>query len=90
MSKTTVKRDPVYTLVAAMQSADGHRQVLKAKGFTRPGAELMFKRVDADLYWDNVARVWVCDIFVTQDGKRIKPFTRKSNEMLNALLKSFF
>lgn len=75
--------------VKALRDATNMRLVLKAKGFTREYGELKFKRIDADLFFDPASHKWVCDVYRTEDGKRIALFTRKAHEKLNVLLKSF-
>jgi hypothetical protein len=83
------KPTAVQAIVKAMSDATAHRMVLRAKGFTRKEGELAFTRIDADLFYDQASRKWVCDVFRTEDGKRISLFTRKAHAMLNVLLKSF-
>lgn len=83
------KESAVAALVRAMRDADAYRRVLAAKGFKRKTAELKFSRVDADLYWDSESRKWVCDLFSSEGNERIAFATRKANEMLCVLIKSF-
>lgn len=83
------KESAVAALVRAMRDSDVYRRVLAAKGFKRKSAELKFTRVDADLYWDNDSRKWVCDLFTSEGNERISFATRKANAMLCVLIKSF-
>jgi len=81
------ERITIYQAIAQTTTSRGH---LRAKGFKQTGGagEPKYHRIDADLYFDQVAGRWVCDVYTTQDGKRLKLLTRKSAAMLVAVLNS--
>ncbi|PZQ95077.1 MAG: hypothetical protein DI533_20695 [Cereibacter sphaeroides] len=83
------KVDAVTAVVKAMREADAMRRVIISKGFKRPDHTLRYTRRDADLWWCADSRRWICDIWKTSDGDRVALVTRKANDGLSVLLKSF-
>lgn len=78
------------TVAQAVRQSTLERGRLRAKGFSHVGGsgELRYTRTDADLVFDIGAGRWVCDVYTTQDGKRIAMLTRKAAAMLPAVLSS--